>query len=535
MSISRNNSIWYKFLAVLLVVALLFTFVLPRPQAKAIALVDDAVLVAGAAVAVMIAAGIYFTSQNTDADTFGAYISGKIDDFIASEGTGSVSEYASGISLNPNGVGLNVSDPTMRFLDRFLNWFKADESLTSETSTLFNQYQVGDITLTPYFSSTDRVNPPSGTHLIPGQVYSCGPHNISCRQVVGETSTSFQLYNSDTNAGLFSSTISSISPDLNLHYFFICLSKFDASNRIYVKYGYCYSDSSGIHYSWPDLSGWGTTFANNITTSNPAYHHGSLSASYTANTAYSVSDTQTGTMPFIIVIDETASGGSGGNNNKHDTARDAAISALQLGLVGKLLSSVTQSSSDSGQEGGDSNVSADVSGIRAAVNSIKNWLDNGFKTFSEVCTQFFTDVRLFFADFWTNFTTKLQEVFKTSLDTIKELLSNIKTGISSAAESIKTAVSTAADTIGGKIDSIGTKISDWWEEWRSSKNDKPSSFFGAGFNSIWHYVVEWLSYIGGFLSLVLNVWSVLPYGMVVPVYASVVLILYFGIYRKFIK
>lgn len=535
MSISRNNSIWYKFLAVLLVIALFFTFVLPRPDAKAIALVDDAVLVAGAAVCTMIAAGIYFTSQNTDSDSFCSFISGKIDDFISSEGTGSVSEYASGISLNPDGVGLNVTDPTMRFLDRFLNWFKADEGLTSENTTLFNKYQVGDVTLTPYFSSTDKINPPAGTHILPGQVYSCGSFNISCRQSSTDSSTTFELFNFDTGYPFSSSTISSTSPDLKLLYYFVCLQMIDGANRLKVKYGYCYSDSSGIHYSWPSLSGLGVSFGNNITTSDPAYHQGSLSASYTANPSYSVSDTQTGTVPFIIVIDETAAGGSGGNNNKHDTARDAAISALQLGLAGKLLSSVTQSSSDPGQEGGETNVSADVSGIRAAVNSIKNWLDTTFETFTEVCTQFFTDVRLFFADFWTNFTTKLQEVFNTSLEAIHDLLGNIKTGISSAAEAIKTAVSTAADTIGGKIDSIGTKISDWWEEWRSSKNDKPTSFFGSGFNSIWHYVVEWLSYIGGFLSLVLNVWSVLPYGMVVPVYASVVLVLYFGIYRKFIK
>ena len=85
MFIARNNSIWYKFLAVLLVFALLFTFVLPRPQANAVALVDDALLLAGAGVAVMIAAGIYFTSQNTDADSFGSFISGKIDDFISFE------------------------------------------------------------------------------------------------------------------------------------------------------------------------------------------------------------------------------------------------------------------------------------------------------------------------------------------------------------------------------------------------------------------------------------------------------------------
>ena len=248
MSISRNNSIWFKFLAVLLVIALLFTFVLPRPQAKAVALVDDALLLSGAAVAVMIAAGIYFTSQNTDADTFGSFISGKIDNFISSEGTGSVSEYASGISLNPDGVGLNVTDPTIRFLDRFLNWFKSDESLTSEISSLFSSHQVGDVIFTPYRSSSDIKNPPSGTHILPGQSYSCGSLNISCRQDSGK----FILYNFDSGNTFFTVNTSSQN---TLLYFFVCFD-YIANSQVWVRYGYCYSDPSGvIRYSWPSLSG----------------------------------------------------------------------------------------------------------------------------------------------------------------------------------------------------------------------------------------------------------------------------------------
>lgn len=525
MSIARNNSIWYKFLAVLLVVALLFTFVMPRPQAKAVALVDDALLLAGAAVAVMIAAGIVFTSQNTDADSFGSYIAGKIDNFISSEGTGSVSEYASGISLNPNGVGLNVSDPTMGFLDRFFNWFKGEESLTSEEISLGRFYNLDGYLLSSDFNhphvlftyDMGSLTLPLGSYdTLSFSTYTYANYK-SCR-MTSTLGLSLPYYYTSSNYSKIGIFAGNNSGNLSIYF-----SLYGPKNLNDLSGEWCWSPA-GVGYK--DFQE-----ASHLSLSD----FSSVSASYTANPAYTYSNTQTGTVPFIIVIDETAAGGSGGNNNKHDTARDAAISALELGLAGKLLSSVSQSSSDTGQEGGDPDVSSDVSGIRAAVNSINNWLDTGFKTFSEVCTQFFTDVRLFFADFWTNFTTKLKEVFKTSLEAIQELLSNIKAGISSAAEAVKTAIATAADTIGGKIDSIGTKISDWWEEWRSSKNNKPSSYFGAGFNSIWHYVVEWLSYIGGFISLVLNVWSVLPYGMVVPVYASVVLILYFGIYRKFIK
>lgn len=153
MTLSRN-SIWIKFLAVLLVVSLVLTFVLPSPQANAVALVDDALLLAGGAVALMIAAGVYFTSQNASTDDFGNFISSKIDQFISVEGSGSVADYASGISLNPSGVGLNVTDPTMRFLDRFFNWFKGEENLTSEETSLGRFYN-----LDGYFLSSDFSHP----------------------------------------------------------------------------------------------------------------------------------------------------------------------------------------------------------------------------------------------------------------------------------------------------------------------------------------------------------------------------------------
>lgn len=522
MTLSRN-SIWIKFLAVLLVVSLVLTFVLPSPHANAVALVDDALLLAGGAVALMIAAGVYFTSQNASTDDFGNFISSKIDQFISVEGSGSVAEYASGISLNPSGVGLNVTDPTMRFLDRFFNWFKDDNALSDTVTELDSSsyYTSGDVRL----SSASFSGYPDGTLIVPGKSYSFanGVLTSSCNN--DDTTSQFLL--SFNNSVINSITFS--APGYDLVGFFIIPSHFIHSSRFYYKVGYVYSGSDGQYTVWPDKSGTGEFFSKSFFTTH------SISSSYVANPAYTYSNTQTGSVPFIIVIDETAAGGSGGNGNKHDTARDAAISALQLGLAGKLLSSVTDPSADPGEGGGSSDVSSDVSGIRAAVNSIKNWLDTGFKAFSDVCTEFFTDVRLFFADFWTNFTTKLKEVFKTSLDAIQELLSNIKAGISSAADAVKTAIASAADTICGKIDSIATKISDWWEEWRSSKNDKPTPGFGSGFNSIWHYVVEWLSYISGFVSVVLNVWSVLPYGMVVPVYACIVLVLYFGLYRKFIK
>lgn len=58
---------------------------------------------------------------------------------------------------------------------------------------------------------------------------------------------------------------------------------------------------------------------------------------------------------------------------------------------------------------------------------------------------------------------------------------------------------------------------------------------GFNFPNIWHYVTEWIGVISSYVSTCLTVWSYLPYGLVVPVYASIVLIIVFGLYRKFIK
>lgn len=50
---------------------------------------------------------------------------------------------------------------------------------------------------------------------------------------------------------------------------------------------------------------------------------------------------------------------------------------------------------------------------------------------------------------------------------------------------------------------------------------------------IWHYVVDWVHSLGSFAGTVFSIWSSLPYAMVLPVYASAVVVIVLGMYRRF--
>lgn len=58
--------------------------------------------------------------------------------------------------------------------------------------------------------------------------------------------------------------------------------------------------------------------------------------------------------------------------------------------------------------------------------------------------------------------------------------------------------------------------------------------FDFHFSDLWHYVLDWLSCITPFIALLKTVWGFLPYCMVVPVWATAVIVLVFGVYRRFI-
>lgn len=59
--------------------------------------------------------------------------------------------------------------------------------------------------------------------------------------------------------------------------------------------------------------------------------------------------------------------------------------------------------------------------------------------------------------------------------------------------------------------------------------------FNFNFSGIWHYVVEWIASLGAWFTMVLTVWANLPYAITVPVYASLVILIVLGVYRRFLS
>lgn len=57
--------------------------------------------------------------------------------------------------------------------------------------------------------------------------------------------------------------------------------------------------------------------------------------------------------------------------------------------------------------------------------------------------------------------------------------------------------------------------------------------FNFNFSGIWHYVREWVSSLGAWFTMVFTVWQNLPYAIVVPVYASAVIVIVLGVYKRF--
>lgn len=57
--------------------------------------------------------------------------------------------------------------------------------------------------------------------------------------------------------------------------------------------------------------------------------------------------------------------------------------------------------------------------------------------------------------------------------------------------------------------------------------------FNFSFSGIWHYVREWVGSISSWLSVMFTVWSHLPYAITVPVYATAVIVIVLGVYKRF--
>lgn len=57
--------------------------------------------------------------------------------------------------------------------------------------------------------------------------------------------------------------------------------------------------------------------------------------------------------------------------------------------------------------------------------------------------------------------------------------------------------------------------------------------FQFSLSGIWHYVTAWVTSLGAWFSLVFTTWSYLPYAISVPVYATAVIVIVLGVYKRF--
>lgn len=458
-----------KYISMLLVVVFVFSFVVPTPKAEAVVLEGYAVYaLAGALVSVLAAAGVSFLSSNGNAEKLGSDIIDSFDTFLeqsasAPAGTG-VSSYrddiASSITTSQDGSSFVVDSDTMSLLDQYTGWFIDEYSLSDSTVQLFNTSFCGDILL--------------GHHYITSQSFT---FQNTANRVISHAVT----LNSNGIATIIDSYDWSFTPSF-VDGVTVTSYSFSVSSQG-LFYGHLHLSSGNTSsYSYPEYG--------NI---NPATS--SVSASYTANSDYGFDGTgaTVGTSDYSLSVVNGGNGSDPQQDPDADAATNLATTALTLALIGDLVSQLTED--DAASEPSDG---------------------------AEVQTQFYSEVRLFFQNFWDNLT----EALGNGLESIETLLGNIATAISNAATSVVSGISTA-------IDSIGDKIDDWKEE--STSNLPPLPVVPTGFANIWHYVVEWLTYIGGFITLILSVWSALPYGLVVPVYACITLILVFGVYRRFIS
>lgn len=59
--------------------------------------------------------------------------------------------------------------------------------------------------------------------------------------------------------------------------------------------------------------------------------------------------------------------------------------------------------------------------------------------------------------------------------------------------------------------------------------------FRFNFKSIWHYVRDWVASLSQFFKLISLVWSRLPYPIVLPIYATLVIVIVIGVWRRFVS
>lgn len=107
----------------------------------------------------------------------------------------------------------------------------------------------------------------------------------------------------------------------------------------------------------------------------------------------------------------------------------------------------------------------------------------------------------------------------TDTDGLFGILHGISGTLSDVLDAVLSIPAAIAATVTGFIGSIGNFLS--------------GAYFG--FSGIWHYVVTWVGSMAAGAAVIWSVWNGLPSAMIIPVYATAVIVIVVGLWRRFFE
>lgn len=207
-----------------------------------------------------------------------------------------------------------------------------------------------------------------------------------------------------------------------------------------------------------------------------------------------------------------------GWNNYNDVASDVIVSSPLI--------SGTQSVTDA--------IGSLLSGVSENEDTNLTFSDSLTAPDTNVTEQEFWNTGV---DFWDSTTAWLQSTWENAISDISDIITDIKEGIQDLAGNIADALEAA---FAGVLEAIQSLVADIKAEFELHNPFVPSTPTFAPFQSlknsflgIWHYVREWLGTLSNYLSFFTTTLSILPYAMIVPVYAMIVIVIVSFILKRF--
>lgn len=199
--------------------------------------------------------------------------------------------------------------------------------------------------------------------------------------------------------------------------------------------------------------------------------------------------------------------------------------AVSLGITGGLYGVVSQVSD------AVSNISDYVSDIYDSVSDAITSFGETVADIADSVSGLFDEAFEWFHDAWSDFLEWLQQLIQDIIDAINAGILDITDAISLVISNIQAIGFDIVEAIEGLAPA---PVPETVAPVPSSGIDDIDADFDLNLPSIWHYVTSWLACIAPFVSVMQSVWAVLPACIVAPVYAAIVLIIVLGLLHKVI-